>query len=265
MRRLLMSRGVTKKRIVAALPLKAKGFTVKEVTAFAQYFGEDVERYHLLGMSPLSRSFNKVLAEIRKESPKAKITCDATTIITGARGEAWELGINPRVYTYAQDIVRFDIMLEAFQKSYRGFGTMEGWEPGVGWKQVDLPDWTDHVVGEVDGWLPKRLRIVLADKLMERCRKARKGGWSCPTFGRKEHALLVRSPDDFLASYMYPEDPSTQTKWWSDPEVDWWINDQWVRFLGSYFPARVKRDAIAKAWVATTDSAINALMFNSSA
>jgi hypothetical protein len=255
-------------RIVAALPLKAEGFGLEEVTAFARYFGEDVKRYHLLGMSPLKKPprgtpkepglslFMKILKVIWEESPGATITCDATTIISGVRGHSWKLGVLPEPYIYAQDIVRFDLMLEAFQKSWRGGHTMEGWISGFGWGQKDVPDYTDWII-EPDEWLPDNYRKVLADWLEDRYKR----GFGVK-FGKAEHEQLLKSVEDWLYTPIHPDDPQGP-KWYDDWEVESWIDDQWVRLLGSYFSARVKRDALEEAWLATVDAAINDLVLSS--
>ncbi len=253
---LLVSQGVRPNKIVAALPLKAKGFTTREVTKFAEYFGEEVDRYHLLGMGPLGKSFRKTVGEIWKSSPRAKITCDATTIITGTRGNAWELGANPRVYTYAQDIVRYDVMLEAFQRSWRGGHTMEGWVADAGWGPKTIPDYSDAIT-EIDGWLPERHRKVLAGELEDLYRRG-----MGPRLTPASRETLLDSVEDWLFTPMHADDPRGP-KWYDDQEVEAWLDVQWTCWLGTYFSPRVKRDALGRAWLAKVDHAVNALAFGS--
>jgi hypothetical protein len=259
MRDLLVTQGVPRKKIVAALPLQEKAFTLPEIKAFAKHFKRKVGRYHLLGLGPLSRTFGSVLAAIWKENPRATITCDASTLVIGVRGL---LGVVPRVYTYAQDIVRYELMFEAFQKSYRGEESLETWVRSEGWTEQLVPDYTDNIARI--GWLPPRYRKVLADWLKIRSAKGGPGD-----FGSESEALLLEWPSDWLQSPMYDEPGSL--KWWEDQEVSAWLDDQWVRFLGSYYTARIKRDALVKAWQASLvhmrelvpeiDQAIDAVAF----
>jgi hypothetical protein len=245
MRSVLVSKGVPREKIVAAFPLVKSAMSMGEIKDFAEFFGGDVGRYHLLGRGPLKeRLFNKTLGAIWAGNDRAVITSDSTTMVSGMRGKAELLGVVPKLYTYAQDIVRYEVMFEAFQRSYRGGETMEGWVNEIGWGEKDLPDYTDHAA-DVDHWLPKRFRKVLANWL-----EARHKRWGGTFLTSRQRELLCRSPSEWLTSPMH-EGEARGPKWYDDYEVEAWLDDQWTRFLGSYFAARVKRDAMARAYNAS--------------
>lgn len=258
MRELLADMGIPRRKVVAALPMKEKGLTLPEVRAFAEHFGKDAGRYHLLGMSPLNRSpgFRRTLEAIWEWNPRATITCDASTIVKGLRGDPVLLGVVPRAYTHAQDIVRYDLMLEAFQRSYRGGESMEGWLES-GWGQKLVPEYHDEMI-YVDDWLPRRYRIILAERLARRSRE--RGDPLYKLFGGREHKALVKSPGEFLGSAIWEEPSGNRFLWWEDPEIEAWMDDQWVRYMGTYFTHRIKRDALGMAWRAR-ELAITELAF----
>jgi len=256
MRGLLARQGVVPGKIVAALPLKEKGLTLEEVASFAARYGDryggGISRYHLLGRGPLHPLFRKTLAAIWKSS-SSEITCDASTLVAGIRGKPELLGVVPKAYVYAQDIVRYELMFDAFQKSYQGAGSIENWVSGEGWQQEDVPDYTDNI--SRIGWLPPRYRRVLANWLEVREKQGGPG-----EFGRASRNLLLEEPSEWIQSSMYRHDPGGP-KWYDDEEVAAWLDDQWQRFLGNYYSATVKRDALAKAWSASRDAAITELAF----
>lgn len=239
MRHLLVQMGIPKNKIVAALPLQEEAATDQEVKAFARSLGKSVDRYHLLGLGPLRKRLDRIVKIILASNPKARITCDSNLIAGGAvRGF---LSVKPRVYTYAQDIVRFEVMSEAFQRSWRGGEAMEGWVWRKGWGIKAVPEYHENVNEEVNSWVPRQYRRVLADYLRQHYK-----GWG-PDFGAREHDLLMNNPKAWLQLPMHRDEPGGP-KWYEDPEVEAWLDDQWTRFLGSYFSARVKRDAMCKSW-----------------
>jgi hypothetical protein len=232
LKKTLVKKGVPADQIVAGLPIKA-GMKLEgknSVQAFAEHFGDSVERYHLLGVSPINRQWSKFLASIWAHSPDATITADATTMVSGVRGDYELLGVVPRVYSYAQDIVRYELMFEAWQKSYHGYGTMENWIDGAGWEEEPVFDYTDNIY-DPDYWLPKRYRKILSDEI-------KSWGW----LSQEGYKLLLKSANAWLNT----EEGDRFSPW-----VTVWLDEQWVQFLGSYLSARVKRDALVKAWNAS--------------
>lgn len=255
MRDVLVKRGVPKNRIVAALPMKERSASAAEVEAFSKHLGKDVARYHLLGIGPLSvreargkPTFKQCLDAIRKHNPKAAVTCDSFMLKTGfGRGEPHFLAVAPKVYTYAQDIVRFAVMHEAFQRSYIGGELMENWIPLEGWGLDDVPDYTD-AMGMVDFWLPASHRKQLADYLEAESNETGGFPWS-----KARTKQLVESAEEFLSTYVRPPGGP---KWYELPWVEAWLDDRWARYLGAFFSARVKRDGMVMAWSRGDSSAM---------
>jgi len=222
----MVKRGVPKKKIVAALPMKERAMTLEEVQAFVDNV-PGLERIHFLGKGPARIG---PYLEIAKEAG-LKTTFDSVLIKSGAvRGF---LGVSMRVYLYAQDIVRYAIMSVAFQKSYRGGESLENWIDNVGWDEELVPEYTD-LTELVNDWLPPQYRKLLAAEL-NRIHKITK----------RQVDLLVKNPYEFLQAPMRGEGSAP---WYEDPVTDSWLDDQWARFLGCYYSAVVKRDAVVKAW-----------------
>ena len=229
MRKLLVSKGVPSSRIVAAIPMKKKPPSLQQIAEFVRK--TKVDRIHLLGIGP--GRIGRVLDVIEKNrTGKLTVTYDSVLIKRGVgRGVEW-LGVVPEVYTYAQDIVRYEIMSEAFQKSYRGSGSLENWIPFEGWGEDEVPDYTDSFE-YVNNWLPKGYRKLLAQYLTDL--------YGLDPAGAK---LLVSDAYDFLTSSRGGGSPN----WIQIPDVEAWLDDQWARFLGSYYSAVVKRDGIVMAF-----------------
>lgn len=265
MRKLLVKKGVPKARIAAALPMKARATTLSEVGEFVRRT-RDLKRIHLLGMGP--GRVDNALEVIEEHGEGIEVTYDSNLIRSGVGRGAQFLSVAPEVYTYAQDIVRYEVMHEAFQRSYRGGETLENWVPLQGWLEESVPDYTDNV-GDLDEWLPNQYRRVLAEWLIE---QARQGG---SPFGATAYKLLASSPTAWLNAPIDPGDLKGP-RWGEDPGIQAWLDDQWARFLGAYYSARVKRDAMVMAWdrrdsramrmvAPETEQAIECVMFSGAA
>lgn len=224
-RGILVKGGVPRGKVVAAFPMNAKATTPLELTEFFRKV--DVGRAHLLGIGPVR--VGPALKAIASSGKRPKISFDSNLITSGAVRNPEFLSVIPRVYTYAQDIVRYEVISKAFQKSYRGGGSMENWISNRGWGRDAVPDYTDNFA-DLEGWLPVEYRELLWTELS---RWGRKSQWT-----EADRKLLMSDPNDWLQvndRYM-------------DPVVEGWLDEQWARFLGVYFSARVKRDGVVMAW-----------------
>jgi hypothetical protein len=135
--------------------------------------------------------------------------------------------------------VRYGVVHEAFQRSYRGGEVMENWIPDTGWGFADVPDYT-HAIEDVNQWLPNAHRTLLLEFLVAQSRQHKRFKITA-----SKAKLLKKNPYAWIYSYVWDDD---DRKWIEQPEVDAWLDDQWARFLGAFYSARVKRDGMVMAW-----------------
>ncbi len=213
--------GVPASKIVGAMPMQAKAAKIPELVEFVKR-AKGLRMIHLLGIGP--GRVEAAYDAVKKARPDLRVIFDSVLITRGV-GRGF-LGVEPQIYTYAQDLVRYPVMHEAFQKSFRGSGTMEDWVTERGWSKEAVPDYTDHIYEEASFWLPRAYRRDLADFL-----QTQRGGLSAA-----QRKLLLSDPGEFF--YQRGEDPALEA----------WLDDQWARFLGAYYSALVKREGILRAW-----------------
>jgi hypothetical protein len=236
MRALLVKKGIPEKKIVLAVPMKARPASISEVKDLAKIPG--VWAMHLLGMGPAKAG--QYIKAVRQVAPKIKVFTDSVLITSGARRGF--LSVNPEHYTYAQDIVRYPVMAEAFEKSREGYEFMVGWVDEHGWGKRPVPDYTEQIYEDASSWMNRDFRRVLASELERMSRE----GLLHPRPKQPSLKLLIKDPSEWLGSGMHGDD---EAPYWGDhPVVSAWFDDAWCRFLGSYFSARVKRDAVVMAY-----------------
>jgi len=261
---------------VAAIPMKKGAASLEDLEEFLRS-ARKLKAIHLLGVGPGRKDISKdragtgsvtaeeVIARVRQLAPRVKISCDSVLVKRGV-GRGF-LSVDPEVYTYAQDLVRYELMHEAFQKSYIGGLSLENWIENVGWDMELVPDYTDNIVETVNAWLPGVYRRMLADHVGRDLARTYR-----TKFGKAERELLLKDPEDWLRSPIWPDEPGRS--WYDDPTISQWLDEQWAHFLAAYYAAAIKRDAIERAWkvrsaeamkralpVEATERAIQRVMF----
>lgn len=239
---------------VAAIPMKKgptkKGTSLEELEEFLRS-ARGLQAVHLLGVGPGRKDIprdragsdsvtaEEVIGRVRQLAPRVKVSCDSVLLKRGV-GRGF-LSVDPEVYTYAQDLVRYELMHEAFQKSYIGGLSLENWIENVGWDMEIVPDYTDNIVETVNAWLPNVYRRALAGYVSSDLARTYR-----TKFGQRERALLLEDPEEWLRSPIWKDEPGRS--WYDDPTISSWLDEQWAHFLGAYYAATVKRDAIERAW-----------------
>lgn len=235
--------GTREPQCMPAFPMKKGAYSLEELLAFVRK--EKPHEIHLLGLGPggsaqAKKSGSKkvdaseVLRRVHEISPQTKIYMDSVLVRSGA-GRGF-LSLSPNVYTQAQDVVRFELIDEAFQKSWFGGQSMENWikwvqGEGGYWGDEPVIDYTNWIFEGIDIWFPQDFRELIPKELKFL-------GYT----GLPPKSLAVDSPYDYLSKVAEEYDL------WADQSFSFWLDRHFAAFLGSLYAVRRKRDAIPLAW-----------------
>jgi hypothetical protein len=152
--------------VIPALPMKKGATSLEELAGLLDSVREPIHAMHFLGLGPGGKiprysdrhvdpvlggkaTSDEVIELVRSHPVHGGMTIMHDSVLVRSAAGRGFLGLDPRLYTIAQDVVYREILPEAYYESRWGTKTLEGWIKGEGWGAVQIPSYEDNLTPAV--------------------------------------------------------------------------------------------------------------------